>query len=41
MALKRQSRTNFDLTAHQNTSGKDMTYFDQELSKSKFFDTYK
>ena len=24
------SRTNFDLTAHQNTSGKDMTYFDQE-----------
>ena len=24
------SRTNFDLTAHQTTSGKDMTYFDQE-----------
>ena len=24
------SRTNFDLTAHQNTSGKDQTYFDQE-----------
>ncbi len=24
------SRTNFDLTAHQNTSGKDLTYFDQE-----------
>jgi glycyl-tRNA synthetase len=24
------SRTDFDLTAHQTTSGKDMTYFDQE-----------
>ncbi len=24
------SRTNFDLTAHQTTSGKDQTYFDQE-----------
>ena len=24
------SRTSFDLTAHQTTSGKDMTYFDQE-----------
>ena len=24
------SRTDFDLTAHQNTSGKDQTYFDQE-----------
>ena len=27
------SRTNFDLTAHQNTSGKDMTYFDQEANE--------
>ena len=27
------SRTNFDLTAHQNTSGKDMTYFDQETGE--------
>ena len=27
------SRTNFDLTAHQNTSGKDMTYFDQEMNE--------
>ena len=27
------SRTNFDLTAHQNTSGKDMTYFDQESNE--------
>ena len=27
------SRTNFDLTAHQNTSGKDMTYFDQEKNE--------
>ena len=26
------SRTNFDLSAHQNTSGKDMTYFDQETN---------
>ena len=24
------SRTNFDLNAHQTTSGKDQTYFDQE-----------
>ncbi len=24
------SRTDFDLTAHQNTSGKDMSYFDQD-----------
>ena len=24
------SRTNFDLTAHQNTSGQDLTYYDQE-----------
>ena len=24
------SRTSFDLTAHQNTSGKDLTYYDQE-----------
>jgi len=27
------SRTNFDLTAHQNTSGKDLTYFDQESNE--------
>jgi glycyl-tRNA synthetase len=27
------SRTNFDLTAHQNTSGKDMTYYDQEKNE--------
>ena len=27
------SRTNFDLTAHQTTSGKDMTYFDQEKNE--------
>ncbi|MBR5868279.1 MAG: glycine--tRNA ligase [Clostridia bacterium] len=27
------SRTNFDLTAHQNTSGQDMTYFDQEANE--------
>ncbi|MBQ8025500.1 MAG: glycine--tRNA ligase, partial [Oscillospiraceae bacterium] len=27
------SRTNFDLTAHQTTSGKDMTYFDQEANE--------
>ena len=27
------SRTNYDLTAHQNTSGKDMTYFDQEKNE--------
>ena len=27
------SRTNFDLTAHQNTSGKDQTYFDQEKNE--------
>ena len=27
------SRTNFDLTAHQNTSGKDLTYFDQEANE--------
>jgi glycyl-tRNA synthetase len=27
------SRTNFDLTAHQNTSGKDQTYFDQESNE--------
>jgi glycyl-tRNA synthetase len=27
------SRTNFDLTAHQNTSGKDQTYFDQETNE--------
>ena len=27
------SRTNFDLTQHQNTSGKDMTYFDQEKNE--------
>ena len=27
------SRTNFDLTAHQNTSGQDMTYFDQETNE--------
>jgi len=27
------SRTNFDLTAHQNTSGKDQTYFDQEANE--------
>ena len=27
------SRTNFDLTAHQKTSGKDMTYFDQERNE--------
>ena len=27
------SRTDFDLTAHQNTSGKDMTYFDQETNE--------
>ena len=27
------SRTNFDLNAHQTTSGKDMTYFDQEANE--------
>ncbi|MCI8840085.1 MAG: glycine--tRNA ligase, partial [Oscillospiraceae bacterium] len=27
------SRTDFDLTAHQNTSGKDLTYFDQETGE--------
>ena len=27
------SRTNFDLTAHQTTSGKDQTYFDQETNE--------
>ena len=27
------SRTNFDLTAHQNTSGKDLTYYDQEKNE--------
>ena len=27
------SRTNFDLTQHQNTSGKDLTYFDQEKNE--------
>ena len=27
------SRTNFDLTAHQTTSGKDMTYFDQDKNE--------
>jgi len=27
------SRTNFDLTAHQTTSGKDLTYFDQEKNE--------
>ena len=27
------SRTDFDLTAHQNTSGKDLTYFDQEKNE--------
>jgi len=27
------SRTNFDLNAHQTTSGKDMTYFDQEKNE--------
>jgi len=27
------SRTNFDLNAHQTTSGKDMTYFDQERNE--------
>lgn len=27
------SRTNFDLTAHQTTSGKDQTYFDQETGE--------
>ena len=27
------SRTNFDLTAHQNTSGKDLTYFDPETNQ--------
>ena len=27
------SRTDYDLTAHQNTSGKDMTYFDQEKNE--------
>ena len=27
------SRTNFDLTAHQNTSGKDQSYFDQEKNE--------
>ena len=26
-------RTNYDLTAHQNTSGQDMTYFDQETGE--------
>ena len=27
------SRTNFDLNAHQKTSGQDMTYYDQELDE--------
>ena len=27
------ARTNYDLTAHQNTSGKDLTYFDQEANE--------
>ena len=27
------SRTNYDLTAHQNTSGKDQSYFDQEKNE--------
>ena len=27
------SRTSFDLTAHQNTSGQDMTYYDQEKNE--------
>ncbi len=27
------SRTDFDLNAHQTTSGKDLTYFDQELNE--------
>ena len=27
------SRTSFDLTAHQNTSGKDLTYYDQEKNE--------
>ncbi len=27
------SRTNFDLTAHQTTSGKDLTYYDQEKNE--------
>jgi glycyl-tRNA synthetase len=27
------SRTNFDLTAHQTTSGKDMTYYDQQINE--------
>ncbi|NLF34924.1 MAG: glycine--tRNA ligase, partial [Clostridiales bacterium] len=27
------SRTNFDLTAHQTASGKDMTYYDQEKNE--------
>ena len=27
------SRTNFDLTAHQTTSGKDLTYYDQEADE--------
>ena len=27
------SRTSFDLTAHQNTSGKDLSYFDQETGE--------
>ena len=27
------SRTSFDLTAHQTTSGKDLTYFDQEKNE--------
>ena len=27
------SRTNFDLTAHQNTSGQDLTYYDQERNE--------
>ncbi|MCD8001107.1 MAG: glycine--tRNA ligase [Oscillospiraceae bacterium] len=27
------SRTNFDLTAHQNTSGQDMSYYDQEQNE--------
>ena len=26
-------RTDYDLTQHQNTSGKDMTYFDQETGE--------
>ena len=30
------SRTNFDLTAHQNTSGKDQTYFDQEKRRALY-----